>query len=1004
MCGLFPSNFVEVLDESFRPSSPLPGRTGGGSISRAASPNPDAPKAKSKSVFRKPFQAYAAAGSPNPEAARRDSQRSSGASDLGTPRGSVKNSHKPYSAMKRTSNERSSNGSVRETPRSPLVLSRQNSNLGSFRAASPAPPRLHSRAVSPAPPRSHSRAVSPSPYDQYTSRSRTASPLPAAFGDPDFHSRAPSPAAFPNAGSSPPPPPPPPHRVAYQPSRVPSPEPFHNNGYNQQSAIPPSPTRSNCSPSPLTQAMNGVMDSLQDMSMRGNRSSSPPNNPGDPSLGIWSPEAFDQIYASSARKARPATSVGVGMKHKDSGYGSIDDLEDESRGGPPQLSNYVQRMESRLRQMHQQEDAQREDVGPPPPRKNSPYEPMQRPQSFYLAENEPRSISRISHKLSKRKSAYELGRAALNRTFTHKSSSTNATSSTQHSLMSGSSAGAFSATSAGSLARRKFGFSKETDSEASGPSRARPSSAMNWQDKNGSLLSLGATSGMHDSRAGAASAAGFVGGDDFSTGAGLLGGLAAPSPKKRGFLKKLVDGAKTGAASARSTISSSGDISGRMSRNGRPQSRAQSAMGRPSGMLNGITGIAGGTAAPRTASGDAARDMGLGGGMDWVQTRRDVNRSNTLSRNERQERSERAQMLDLPALAPVDILEEDVEGDEGLDGLAVPEPTDFVGSINLNLVDKSARFVANLPVGLTAAALAQGYVCRPYRSDVQRLRAIFTWVSERIGWEEEYDVDVGQPVDTRQIVQSMRGSTKEIAHLVAEMCAAVGLGVEVVHGYLKTPGEELAESMENATVMHPNHWWNAVLVDGEWRIMDAALANPSNPKRGLYSVCPSTQAEGWYFLTRPMESCYTHVPGLDEFQHIVPLMDKGILLALPGACPPYFKHGLRLVDYDTSLLFLENLEMAQIQVESPEDVECVAELEVREFARDMDGDFFESGEVIKKPALCQAEWYGGIKRWIIKAVLPGDEGRAVLKIYAGKRGLMVSYAHCLNLFSSEVRS
>jgi len=40
--------------------------------------------------------------------------------------------------------------------------------------------------------------------------------------------------------------------------------------------------------------------------------------------------------------------------------------------------------------------------------------------------------------------------------------------------------------------------------------------------------------------------------------------------------------------------------------------------------------------------------------------------------------------------------------------------------------------------------------------------------------------------------------------------------------------------------------------------------------------------------------------------------------------------------------------------------------------------------------LAQAEWVGGQKRYTVKAVLPGDEGNATLKIYAGKRGLMHS--------------
>ncbi|KAK5189737.1 hypothetical protein LTR16_007913, partial [Cryomyces antarcticus] len=65
-------------------------------------------------------------------------------------------------------------------------------------------------------------------------------------------------------------------------------------------------------------------------------------------------------------------------------------------------------------------------------------------------------------------------------------------------------------------------------------------------------------------------------------------------------------------------------------------------------------------------------------------------------------------------------------------------------------------------------------------------------------------------------------------------------------------------------------------------------------------------------------------------------------------------------------------------------------VEARAFAQDTDGDFFESGELVRKMALCQAEWVGGRKRYTVKALLPGDEGQGVLKVYAGRRGLMHS--------------
>jgi transglutaminase/protease-like cytokinesis protein 3 len=337
-------------------------------------------------------------------------------------------------------------------------------------------------------------------------------------------------------------------------------------------------------------------------------------------------------------------------------------------------------------------------------------------------------------------------------------------------------------------------------------------------------------------------------------------------------------------------------------------------------------------------------------------------------------------MLDYPAISPVDELYENCDGDEGADGNPVAEPTNFQ-AVNLSLVDKNARFINSLPPMTNPVSLATGFVCRPYRSDVQRLRAIFTWVSEKITWEEDCETDV----DTRRVLHTKRGCAEEIAVLVVEMCAAVGIQAEIIRGYLKTPGEV----PEMRIMPRSNHWWNAVIVDGEWRIMDCSLAAPSNPRRLLYSSAGQA-AESWWFLTRPIQICWTHVAENHQQQHLCPPMAHEVLLALPCACPPYFRNGLEMVDYDTSLVRIENLELVHVKFTVPSDVECVAEVEARAFSRDMDGDLFESGEVVKKRALAQAEWVGGQKRYTVKALLPGDEGHGVLKIYAGKRGLMHS--------------
>lgn len=627
--------------------------------------------------------------------------------------------------------------------------------------------------------------------------------------------------------------------------------------------------------------------------------------------------------------------------------------------------------------------------GPPPapPPKNPKY---QRPQTSYGDSRhesmyETRSQSSMgSHQqdgvfrkptLKHRKSAYEIAKQGLGRTFTTKTNATNsteATNSTGNTLWSGTSAGANSATSSGSFARRKWGIggtireSRERSKSVVEVSRPRAGSRVGSNESRPETPFSGGVS-YHSSHATSqqqnSSNTEWTG--NVAEPGGLLGGLTSPKPKRTGFFKKMISSAKANAANARNTISSSPS---------RPASRG-------AGLLpNGVTSIAGGTAGSHSSS-NVAKDMGLGGSVDWVQVRRDVNRSNSLSKNERIERAERCQMNDIAVINPIEVLLESVEGDEGLDGLPVAEPLDF-SQCSLALVDKNARFIQGLPPMTTPASLAHGYVCRPYRSDVQRLRAIFTWVAERIVWEDDYEGDI----DTRRVIQSKRGCSEEIAVLVMEMCLAVGLHAEVIRGYLKAPGEDMDFEM----VAHPNHWWNAVIVDGEWRIMDCALANPTNPRRSAYSSAGSQVAEGGYFLARPSEICYTHVPLLPESQHIVPPLPHEVLLALPCACPPYFVNDLQIADFDTSLLNLENLEMAHIHFFVPDDVEAVAEVEVRVFARDGDGDYFESGDTSRKRALCQPEWIGGRKRYTVKAVLPGDEGHATLRVYCGKRGLMHS--------------
>ncbi|KAL7903473.1 cohesin loading factor domain-containing protein [Trichoderma sp. TUCIM 5745] len=911
--GSFPSNFVEVLPDDFRPTktpSPVPPNI-------AASQPKNVPQ-KSR-TFRKPFEAYAKAPhyttAKQPETFRE------------TPRSRLQD--RPSREATVTSRTR---GNSTPNPSTALVLARSAhedisrapspapfpaSSYGS-RAPSPAP--SIGRPASPPPPHRHVvRAESTDATQNYQSISRAGS---AVSYNPRDISRPSStisynPADIARQGST----------VSYNPADITR----HGStvSYNAEDIIPrhgsavsydhykssqrpsngsytdlqntsrqasytsyddghgsqrdgyhtprggsshrPSMEGSHMTPSPLREAMDGVMQQLDQLEgLGGIRESQSPERQYDP----WSPESFDMVpppppqqrQKSRQRAARPLTSTWSGGSSQNT---SQQDGHREKFYDPSQLSNYVERMEKQISRMHQ----------------HSISQPYPRPKSS--AGSTVGELVSFDKKARGRRSVYDMI-PGIERTNTTKTNQTNASTGNQsNSSSSTQSSGRTLSTSAGSLARTAH----RTQSALSmrNDDGDRPDSPFTGVTYHSSHASNYAGHGSSIARP--ISQVGFH--EELTPG---LGGLVAPKSPKRNIFKKIFESAKTGVASNRGSIAA-----GHM-----PIMRSVS----PGASMASLSGA--------RSRRDAAREMGLGAGVDWVQVRRDVNRSNSISKIERNERMERCQMQDHPTLNPIDELYEGIEGDEGADGLPVHKPENY-HMINLSQVDKNSL-----------ATLAQTYICRPYRSDLQRLRAIFTWVAEKICWEEDFEGDA----DTQRTIQARRGCAEEYAMLVMEM------------GYLKAPGD-----IPDLNVMpRSNHWWNAVIVDDEWRMIDACLA----------SSMSGQSADFWWFLARPTEICWTHVPEHHDQQHIVPPVAYDTLLNLPCACPAYFKNGIQLVDFNTSLTRIEDLEMVHIMFNVPSDVEIAAEVEARAFNKDIDGDLFESGDV----------WFNGLKRYtgVLKSI------------------------------------
>src|SRR4029079_2030806 len=149
-------------------------------------------------------------------------------------------------------------------------------------------------------------------------------------------------------------------------------------------------------------------------------------------------------------------------------------------------------------------------------------------------------------------------------------------------------------------------------------------------------------------------------------------------------------------------------------------------------------------------------------------------------------------------------------------------------SIDWRAADIDASSPDTLAMQLTA----------PYSTDLEKVRAIFRWITEHIeyntlrsqpygivyyddGIESAHDNDsILQPLDLRvaEIVLKRRVAFCEgYARLFETLCDYAGIRSEVISGYSRTN--------MSSRQFRCNHKWNAVLIDSNWYLLDVTWAS-----------------------------------------------------------------------------------------------------------------------------------------------------------------------------------
>lgn len=343
----------------------------------------------------------------------------------------------------------------------------------------------------------------------------------------------------------------------------------------------------------------------------------------------------------------------------------------------------------------------------------------------------------------------------------------------------------------------------------------------------------------------------------------------------------------------------------------------------------------------------------------WMEVKSELNRMNSLTSYEKQQRSKRAVREENSLiLRPLDYIS-DINADETSDA--------YAGDIDFSALPyrKIDLFIRNYEPEADPNELLADISVKFSSSSVCKIRAILLHLCKFRIIEESGSILRIKP-NLREVVSKKEASVFQLNYLFKKFLDALRIPNEIVYGFWKKPNE-----FYHAERYVINHCWLSIFVEEQFLLMDLLSFKCSE----LCNIHDSaTTFNEFYFLAKPRKLISTHIPSIIDLQHVVPPIDQNIAFYLPRNYSGFYKNGLIYRNFNNSLTRLKNLEFFEMEVCLPVDVELFALVKTSKITTN-------------ELCICQVFWSDSKRVAKIKAILPEDESIGVLQVFAGPKGL-----------------
>ncbi len=205
--------------------------------------------------------------------------------------------------------------------------------------------------------------------------------------------------------------------------------------------------------------------------------------------------------------------------------------------------------------------------------------------------------------------------------------------------------------------------------------------------------------------------------------------------------------------------------------------------------------------------------------------------------------------------------------------------------------------VTNMPEAAKVSIATVGAYMKEQFSDKKlRVKAIHDFVALRLVYDEKAlegilkrDFANVPPQTAEAVFAAKTGVCEGYARLMTAIGAAANIEIKYVTGYIRDASRRVAlgsDASIKAALEGYGHAWNAVLLDGEWFLIDATWDDPSGSA--------DKPVRSTYLFTPPKLFAYDHLPEDPAWQLVLKPISEGDFARLPMIAPEIGRYGLTL--------------------------------------------------------------------------------------------------------------